>query len=363
MRLFEQQAFALAVLGQIDNARAHAGARVGPLLRRSVQTDFACALAKAEQRLEQFGPTRANQARKAEDLSRPDAETGVLGEARSGEMRHFESGFACRRGGTRRIEGKKIAPDHQARHVDRLEFARRPGRHPLAVAQHRHDVGDGFDLFEPMRNVENRHALRLELANELQELGRLNGRQRSGRLVEDGDPVRDRQGPGDLRELALRDGEPRDGFRHWRGDPEDTHRLDRSAVHFLVVQGQPPPDFAAQKHVLGDREIRRQHDLLMNQHDPAPFRVDRPLQFDWRAVERHRAARGREMAAEYLHQGGFAGAIFADDRMHLAGSHAERDVAQDLDRPVGARQADCFENGPGRAPGAFRSDRAGLRQA
>ena len=224
--------------------------------------------------------TRANQACKAEYLSRPDSETGVLGEARNAEMRHFESGFACRRGGTRRIEGKKIAPDHQARHVDRLELACRSGRHSLSVTQDRHNVGDGFDLFEPMRNVENRHPLRLELANELQELGRLNGRQRSGRLVENGDPVRDRKGPSDLCQLALRDGEPHDGFRNWSGDPEDTHRLERPAVHFLVVQGQPPPDFAAQKHVLGYREIWRQHDLLMNQDDPAPFRVDRPLQLD-----------------------------------------------------------------------------------
>ena len=214
-----------------------------------------------------------------------------------------------------------------------------------------------------MRNVENRDALRLELANELQERGRLNGRQRSGRLVEDGDPVRDREGPGDLRQLALRDGEPHDGFRHWSVDPEDAHRLDRPAVHLPVVDGQPPPDFAAQKHVLGDRQIGREHDLLMNQDDPAPFRVDRPLQLDRRAVERHRAARRREMAAKDLHQRRLAGAILADDRVHLARSHAERDIAQDLDRPEGARQAHCFENGFGRAPGTFRSDRAGLRQA
>ena len=84
--LFEQQAFALAVLGQIDGARAHAGARVGPPLRRPVETDLACALAQAEQRLEQFGPPRANKSREAENFARPDAEAGVFGKARSAEI-------------------------------------------------------------------------------------------------------------------------------------------------------------------------------------------------------------------------------------------------------------------------------------
>ena len=87
--LLEQQAFALAVLGQIDDAGAHAGARVGPLLRRSVETDLACALAKAEQRLEQFGPPRADQAGKAEDLARPHAEARRPRRSPDAEMRRL----------------------------------------------------------------------------------------------------------------------------------------------------------------------------------------------------------------------------------------------------------------------------------
>ena len=57
------------------------------MLRRAVETDLAAALAKAEQRLEQFGPARADQAGKAENFPRPDAEARVLGEARGAEMR------------------------------------------------------------------------------------------------------------------------------------------------------------------------------------------------------------------------------------------------------------------------------------
>ena len=113
----------------------------------------------------------------------------------------------------------------------------------------------------------------------------------------------DRQRAGDLRQLALRDREPRDGFGHRGIDAEDPHRLDRPSVHLVVVEGQPPPHFAAEKHVLGDRQVRRQHDLLVHQHDSAPLRVDRPFQFDRRAVELDaRRGVGCEMAAEDFHQ-------------------------------------------------------------
>ena len=129
-RLLEQQAFALAVLGQIDGAGAHAGARVAPLLRRAVEPDFAAALAQPEQRLEQFGPPRADQPGEAEDFARPHAEARVLGEARRAEMRDFERRLSGRRRRARRIEGEKVAPDHQARHVERFEFGRRAASPP-----------------------------------------------------------------------------------------------------------------------------------------------------------------------------------------------------------------------------------------
>ena len=113
------------------------------------------ALAKAEQRLEQFRAPRADQSGEAENFARPHAEARVLGEAGRAEMRDLSAGSPAGAGGARRIEREQVAPDHQPRHVDRLELGRRPRRDLLAVAQHRDDVGDRFDLLEAMRNVED----------------------------------------------------------------------------------------------------------------------------------------------------------------------------------------------------------------
>ena len=50
---------------------------------------------------------------------------------------------------------------------------------------------------------------------------------------------------------------------------------------------------------------------------------------------------GREMARQDAHQGRFAGAVLADDRVDLAGCELERNVAQNLDRSERFRDAVC----------------------
>ena len=158
-RLFQQQPFALAIFGQIDGAGVHGAARVRPALRRAVEANLAAALAQAEQRLEQLGAAGPDQAGKAENFARPHGEARSLRETGRAEAGDDEGGLAGRRGRARRIERQQVAPDHQTRHVDRLQFRGGRGRHMLAVAQHRDDVGDRFDLFQTVRDVDDRDAL------------------------------------------------------------------------------------------------------------------------------------------------------------------------------------------------------------
>ena len=213
-RLLEQQAFALAVLGEIDGSGAHAGAGVGPALGDAVEANLARALAQAEQGFEQLGAARAYQSGKAQDLARPHAEAGVLGVARGAEMGHFEGRRVGRDGQARRVQGEQVAPDHQARHVYLLEFSGRSRRDALAVAQYRDDVGNRFDLLQSMRDVENRDARGLEFADATQQCGRLDLSQRRARLVEDDDPARRREGARYLRQLPMCDREFLHGRRH-----------------------------------------------------------------------------------------------------------------------------------------------------
>ena len=160
-RLLEQQAFALAVLGQIDGAGAHAGARVGPVLRRARRA--------GSRRRPCAGRTSASNSSVRPAPTRPEKPRISPGRTRSSRPRRSparrnaltsNAGSPVGRGRARRIEREKVASDHQPRHVDRLEFGRRLGRHLLAVAQHRDDVGDGLHLLQTVGDVEDRDALR-----------------------------------------------------------------------------------------------------------------------------------------------------------------------------------------------------------
>lgn len=59
--------------------------------------------------------------------------------------------------------------------------------------------------------------------------------------------------------------------------------------------------------------------MLEHHSDAGVDRLARIGEADRLAIEQERAAIGTLDAEEDFHQGGFAGAVFADDRMHLAG--------------------------------------------
>jgi hypothetical protein len=58
-----------------------------------------------------------------------------------------------------RIELGHVTTNHQARHIDRLQFVRRMAGDNTAVARHCHLVGDLLNLRQPVRNIEDAHAL------------------------------------------------------------------------------------------------------------------------------------------------------------------------------------------------------------
>ena len=92
--------------------------------------------------------------------------------------------------------------------------------------------------------------------------------------------MRHRQRAGDLRQLALGDRQSRDRSVDRRIDAEHPHRLVRAGVHGAVIDDAAPRQLAAEEHVLGDRQIGGEHDLLMDEHDAAPLGVDRAAQRD-----------------------------------------------------------------------------------
>ncbi len=250
-------------------------------------------------------------------------------------------------------ELRHLAAHHEMRHADRVECRGGPRRHHPAVTQHRDPVRDGRNLRQAMGNIEDRDAARLQAADDGEERLGLDGRERRRRLVEDDDAVVHLERAGDLHELPLRDRKPRHGPAWLELRPERPHGLRGPAVHGAVVHHEPAPDLPPHEDVAGHREVGRQQDFLVDQHDPASLGVDRPGETDRFARDRDGAAGRREMAGQQLHQSRLAGAVLSDDGMHFAGHQVERDVAQHLDWPEALRDAAGLQGRNGVAASGF----------
>src|SRR6185295_15676839 len=87
-----------------------------------------------------------------------------------------------------------------------------PGRHPAAVAQDRHAIGDLEDLFHTMRDEEDGHPLVPEGLDDLEQPPDLMFGERGRRLVHDQDPDLQGERLGDLDGLLLRQGQAARGL-------------------------------------------------------------------------------------------------------------------------------------------------------
>ena len=173
-----------------------------------------------------------------------------------------------------RIELRHIAPDHQPRHIDRLQFRGFACGDELAVAQHRYTVGDCAYLRQAMRDVKDGHALVPKIADDLQQRFRFERCQRRRRLIEDYDAMRHLKCAGDLDQLAPGDGKPRNLRRRIDIGSETLHSFGGLAVHLAVIDHKSAFQLAAHEDVLRDRQVRCQQYLLMHQHQTTMFRVD-----------------------------------------------------------------------------------------
>ena len=100
-----------------------------------------------------------------------------------------------------------------------------------------------------------------------------------------------------------------------------------------VDEAAAAPPLVAEEDVLGDRQVRHQRELLVDDHDPDVLAVADAAEVHRLAVVDDLAvvAAGRVDAREHLHQRGLAGAVLTADRVDLAAADVEVDVLQRLD--------------------------------
>src|SRR6185312_14928836 len=98
-------------------------------------------------------------------------------------------------------------------------------------------------------------------------------------------------------------------------------------------------ELAAHEEVGDDVHVRTDRQVLIDRLDAQALGGGRAVDDDRLALEQQAAGIGLDGAGDDLHQGGFAGAVVAQQRHDLAGLHREIDVTQGLDGAEALGQA------------------------
>src|SRR5262245_31327686 len=238
-------------------------------------------------------------------------------------------------------------PDHLRRHQAARGEQRQVGHHrrgwavadERAVPQHQDPVGVLGDVDQVVGHQQDRHAVGVELAGQVEDRPRVALVLAGGRLVEQQDARPQRQDAGDADLLAVAAGEEAGEDLADADEVEAGQRLLEPRADLGRAQaGVAQPE----RDLLGDRAgeelvvrvLEDEADRLRHRRDPGPSGVD--------AVDQD-APDGRLLQPEdQLHQGRLTRAVVADDRGELAVGDGQVDPAQDL-LPGTVAEADALD--------------------
>ncbi|GAB1363062.1 hypothetical protein MASR1M32_22980 [Rhodobacter sp.] len=186
------------------------------------------------------------------------------------------------------------------------------------------------DLFQPVRGVKQRHAGGAQTVDLAEQDLHLAMRQHGRGFVHDQHPRLAGQGLGNLDHLPVGDGQITNaGIGIDAAFQLVQQRLGRRPLR-LVVQEEAAL-LAPQKDVVGNGQILRQVELLMDDHHALRLGPRTRAEAGRRAIKQDLAFGRRQIAAKDLHHRRFAGAVFTDQGVDLAGIQGEVDAVQDLD--------------------------------
>ena len=231
------------------------------------------------------------------------------------------------------------SPRHHPDHRIRLERLDGQGAHVASVPQDREAVADGQDLLEAVGNIDDAHALRPHPPDQLEQHVDFPLGEAGGGFVHDDDPGLEGHGLGDLHQLLLGGGEPGHGQARIQVGGQGLEEFGAAPVHLAGVLEPAPPWLAAQEDVVRHVEVGAEIELLMNEGHALLPGVSRVGQNGLRSSDRQLAPVWRNDAAKDLHQGALAGAVLADQNMHLPRKQVEIHRLQDFHVGVAERPA------------------------
>ncbi len=231
-----------------------------------------------------------------------------------------------------RVELIDLASDHELDElVGRCRRGQAGGRR-APVGQHGDAVADAPDLVEAVRDVDDADALGSEPANDVEERLDLALVEDRRRLVHDQQPHVAGQRAGDRHDL-LRRGPQLPDLRAHRdrvvAEPGEQSR--RFPVHLVEVEQWPAARLVRQEDALGDAQVRDEVELLVDRRDAALERSGRVAGRKRLTREEDLAARRLERAGDALDERRLAGAVGAEQAVHLGLEHVEVDTLERLD--------------------------------
>ncbi len=326
-----------AILRHIGDPQAPRRRRAADGDRLAVDQDLARGRRRdAEDGEGKLGPSRADQPGDAENLARPQREAHVADRIAAGEAAQLEHGPA-RRGGGFREQAVDGAAHHHRDQIGFRHLADRPGPDLHAVAEHGHSVGQREDLRQPMADIDDADSAAAQAADHLEQPTRVGIGQGSGRLVHDDEPCVLRQRLGDLDPLPVGDREPAHGdidievVAVERIQQRPRARPHRRPIHRVPAGAGRMADI----DVLRNAELGKQQQLLVDGRDAVSGGFVRRGEADGRACDPHLPGIRRDHAGDDLDQRGFAGAVFAEQGVDLAGADIEADLLQHRHRAEG----------------------------
>ena len=242
---------------------------------------------------------------------------------------------------------------------------RRAGRearhHRRPLPQHRDPVADAADLVEPVRDVDDADALGGEPADHVEERLDLALVEDGGGLVHDEQAHVVGQRPGDRHDLLA--GRPEVAHPGVGGDRLVADALEQGgglAAHAGPVEEPALAELVAEEDVVGDPEVGDQVELLVDRGDAAADGRRRVAAGERLAVEQDLAVGRVDGAGDALDQRGLAGAVGADDAVHLAGPHVEVDAVEGAHAGVLLGQAPDLEERRRRPSGHQQGSEGGV---
>ena len=244
-----------------------------------------------------------------------------------------------------RVHVGQLAAHHAPRHVGGGEVGGVEGADLDPVAEDGDPVGDRLDLVELVRHVEHRDAVGHQAPDELEQDFGLGAGEHVGGLVHAQDADLARHRLGDLDHLHLRHRQVAHAPRDRDLGPQGVEQGAGAGASRRAIDEAEAVPLAPQRDVLLDREVGDQVQLLVDQDDAGGLGGVGVREADRRAAPADLAAGRREVSGEQLHQRRLAGAVLAQERVHLAGADVDVDRVQDLDGAEGLAEATAFQDG------------------